>query len=140
MWCNNEFVQQGYGKIVLPDDSEDSDSSQESEQSSQGSHSSDEMDSDQEEMGQIDPWDRIQREASKWHQSRFLDLVNEYKQNGDSTEVARIKVDNALLPVYRKELRKMFLEYLQWMHAMKKDSTFQNFRLALLAPLLTPAS
>ena len=98
MWCNNEFVQQGYGEIVLPDDSEDSDSSQESEQSSQGSHSSDEMDSDQEEMEQIDPWDRIQHEASKRHQSRFLDLVNEYKQNGDSTEVARIKADNAGAP------------------------------------------
>ena len=34
--------------------------------------------------------------------------------------------DNALLAVCRKELRKVFLEYLQWMHAMKKDSTFQK--------------
>ena len=86
------------------------------------------MDSDQEEMGQINPWDRRQHEASKWHQSRFLDLVNEYEQNGDSTKVACIKADNASLPVYREELRKVFLEYLQWMQAMKKDSTFQKVR------------
>jgi len=46
--------------------------------------------------------------------------------NGDSSEFARIKADNALLPVYRKELRKVFLECFQWMHAMKKDSTFQE--------------
>ena len=31
-----------------------------------------------------------------------------------------------LLPVYRKELRIVFLEYLKWMHAMKKDSTFRK--------------
>ena len=43
-----------------------------------------------------------------------------------SSEVARIKAENALLPVYRKELRKVFLEFLQWTHAMKKDPTFRK--------------
>ena len=38
--------------------------------------------------------------------------------------MARIKSENALLPVYRKELRKALSEYLQWMCALKKDSTF----------------
>ena len=33
---------------------------------------------------------------------------------------------NALLPLYRKELRIVLLEYLQWMTAMKKDFTFQK--------------
>ena len=40
--------------------------------------------------------------------------------------MAHIKAVDALLPVYRKELRKVLLEYLQWMHAMKKDSTFRK--------------
>ena len=31
-----------------------------------------------------------------------------------------------MLPVYRKELRKVLLEYLQWIHAMKKDPTFHK--------------
>ena len=40
--------------------------------------------------------------------------------------MARVKTENALLPVYRKELRKVLLEYRQWMRAMKKDSTFRK--------------
>ena len=40
------------------------------------------------------------------------------------TWLTRVKAENALLPVYRRELRKVLLEYLQWMRAMKKDSTF----------------
>ena len=40
--------------------------------------------------------------------------------------MARVKAENALLPVYRKELRKVLLENLQWILAMKKDSTFKT--------------
>ena len=40
--------------------------------------------------------------------------------------MARVKAENALLPVYRKELRKVLLENLQWMRAMKKDPTFKK--------------
>ena len=36
-------------------------------------------------------------------------------------EPNRVKAENALVPVYRKELRKVLLENLQWMRAMKKD-------------------
>ena len=43
-----------------------------------------------------------------------------------SENVARVKAENALLPVYRKELRKVLLENLQWMRAMKKDPTFKK--------------
>ena len=37
-----------------------------------------------------------------------------------------MKAENALVPVYRKKLRKVLLEYLQWMRAIKKDPTFQK--------------
>ena len=40
--------------------------------------------------------------------------------------IMKVKAENALLPVYRKELRKVLLENLQWMRAMKKDPTFQK--------------
>ena len=40
--------------------------------------------------------------------------------------MARVKAENALLPVYRKELRKVLLANLQWMRAMKKDPTFKK--------------
>ena len=53
-------------------------------------------------------------------------MVDEYERKGDSEIVANIKAQNTLLPLYRKELRKVLLEYLQWMRAMKKDYTFQK--------------
>ena len=39
-------------------------------------------------------------------------LVNEYEGNGDSENVARVKAKNDLVPVYRKELRKVLLEHM----------------------------
>ena len=68
----------------------------------------------------LNPWSRILDEAQERHE------VDEYKRNGDSENVAHLKAQNALLPLYRKELRKVLLEYLQWMRAMKKDYTFQK--------------
>ena len=121
----NHFVQKGYGNFEHDDD--DIESSQESEQSSQSSQSSEEMDSSEEEEEEhVDPWSRIQNEVCNRHEAQLEALINEYEQNGDSPEVARIKAENALLPVYRKELRKVFLDFLQWMHAMKKDPTFRK--------------
>ena len=121
----NHFIQKGYGNFE--DDDDDIESSQESEQSSQSSQSSEEMDSSgEEEEEHVDPWSRIQNEVCNRHEAQLEALINEYEQNGDSPEVARIKAENALLPVYRKELRKVFLEFLQWMHAMKKDPTFRK--------------
>ena len=108
MWSNTGYFQQGYGKsILLPEDSEDSNSSQESEQSSQDSQSREDMQSSQEEIEQIDRWDRIHSEVLSRHEARLNSLINGYEQNGDSPEVARVKADNAMLPVYRKELRKV---------------------------------
>jgi len=37
-----------------------------------------------------------------------------------------MKVKNAMLPVYRKELRKALLEYLTWMHDFKKVHIFRE--------------
>ena len=121
----NHFVHKGYGNFE--DGEDDIESSQESEQSSQSSQSSEEMDSSgEEEEEHVDPWSRIQNEVCNRHEAQLEALINEYEQNGDSPEVARIKAENALLPVYKKELRKVFLEFLQWMHAMKKDPTFRK--------------
>ena len=106
MWYNNKSIQYGYGNVVLSDSEEsESESSQESELSSQHSQSSDGIDSFREEMEQTDPWDCIQNDSFERYKSRFHDLVNDYEQNGDSSEVAGIKADNALLT----ELRKVFL-------------------------------
>ena len=112
------YLQQGAGKY---EDSEESDFSQESENSSQGTDSSQE-----EETETLEPWSRILDEAEKRHETQLNELINEYEGDGDSENVARVKAENALLPVYRKELRKVLLENLQWMRAMKKDPTFKK--------------
>ena len=111
------YLQQGAGKY---EDSEESDFSQESEVSSQ------ETESSQEETENLAPWLRILDEAEKRHETQLNALINEYEGNGDSENVARVKAESALLPVYRKELRKVLLENLQWMRAMKKDPTFKT--------------
>ena len=111
------YLQQGAGKY---EDSEESDFSQESEVSSQGTESS------QEETENLAPWLRILDEAEKRHETQLNALINEYEGDGDSENVARVKAENALLPVYRKELRKVPLENLQWMRAMKKYPSFKK--------------
>ncbi|KAL9952650.1 hypothetical protein ACROYT_G039932 [Oculina patagonica] len=96
----NILVEGGYGNIILPDDGgdeSDDESSQESEQSSQDSQSSEEIDSSQEEKEGID-----QDEVTSRHEAKLEALINEYEQHGDSSDVARVKAENSLLPVYRK--------------------------------------
>ena len=105
------YLQQGAGKY---------EDSEESEVSSQ------ETESSQEETENLAPWLRILDEAEKRHETQLNALINDYEGNGDSENVARVKAENALLPVYRKELRKVLLENLQWMRAMKKDPTFKK--------------
>ncbi|CAH3034976.1 unnamed protein product [Porites evermanni] len=78
------------------EDSEESDFSQESEVSSQGTESS------QEETENLAPWLRILDEAEKRHKTQLNALINE------------------------KELKKVPLENLQWMRAMKKDPSFKK--------------
>ena len=62
----------------------------------------------------------------KRHETQLNALINQYEENGDSENVARIKAENALLPVYRKEPRKVLLGNLQWMRAMEKEPTFKK--------------
>ena len=113
------YLQQGAGN---DEDSEESDFSQESEVSSQGTESSQE----EEETENLEPWSRILDEVENRHKTQLNALINQYQENGDSENVARSKAVNALVPVYRKELRKVLLENLQWMRAMKKDPTFKK--------------
>ena len=102
MWNSNLHynLQQSTGNY---EDSEESDFSQESEVSSQGTESS------QEETERLEPWSRIFEEDEKRHKTQLNSLINQYEENGDSGNVARSKAINALVPVYRKELRKVLL-------------------------------
>ena len=99
MWSSvgyNGCLQKGNKNL---DDSEESDFSQESSEVSQTIQ---ETDSSQEVTEHLDPWSRIQDEVEKRHEVQLNALINEYEENGDPNNVARVKAVNALLPVYRK--------------------------------------
>ena len=107
MWNSDlhyNLIQKGAGNY------EDSEESEESEVSSQGTESS------QEETESLEPWSRILDEAEKRLETQLNALINdEYEGNEDSENVARVKAENALLPVYRKELRKvLYSGCVQW--------------------------
>ena len=98
---NDYLLQWGYGNFEDSEESQDSQSSQET-------------DSSQEVTEHVNPWSRID-EAQERHEIQLNALVDEYERNGDSEIVAHLKAQSALLPLYRKELRKLLLEYLQSM-------------------------
>ena len=79
---------------------------------------SQETNSSQEETALLNPWSRILDETNQRHEAQLNALINE--------NVERVKAKNVLVPVYRKELRKVLLEYLQWMRAIKEDSNFRK--------------
>ena len=91
MWNSNlhyNHLQQGAGRY---------EGSEESEVSSQG------MESSQEETENLEPSSRFFDEAEKRHETQLNALINEYEGNGGSENVARVKAENAVLPVCRKE-------------------------------------
>ena len=99
---NDYHLQRGNGNFEDSEEIEDSQSSQET-------------DSSKDVTEHLNPCSRILDEAQERHEVELDTLVDEYKRNGDSENVAHLKAQNALLPLYRKELRKVLLEYLQWM-------------------------
>ena len=73
----------------------------------------------------LNPWSRILNEAQERHEVQLDALVDEYKRNGDSENVAHLKAQNTLLPLYRKELKEL-LEYIVYsdderLHLPKSD-------------------
>ena len=114
MWKSSHhynLLQQSSGNY---EDSEESDFSHENEvsQASWGTQSS------QEETERLEPWSRIFDEAEKRHETQLNVLIN---GNGESENVARVKAENALVPVYRKELRKVLVDVCN-----EKDPTFKK--------------
>ena len=81
-----------------------------SSQETDSSQSSQETASPQEVTEHLNPWSHILHEAQERHEILLNALVDEYKRNGDSENVAYLKAQNALLSLHRKELRKVPLE------------------------------
>ena len=64
---------------------------------SEDSQSSQETDSSQEMREHLNPWSRILDEAQERHEVQLDALVDEYKRNGDSENVAHLKLKSRTL-------------------------------------------
>ena len=106
----------------MEEESEESDFSQESEvsQASQG------MESSKEETENLEPWSDIFDEAEERSETQLNALINEYEGNGDSENVARIKAENALVPVYRRAQKSTLRECTAVDACNEKRSHLQN--------------
>ena len=58
--------------------------------------------------------------------SRFGKQVERLLENGASEAVAEAKAFNALLPVFRGKLRRLYLCYLKWFRRLKRDPVHEE--------------
>ena len=58
--------------------------------------------------------------------SRFGKQVERLLEKGDSEAVAEAKAFNALLPVFRGTLRRLYLHYLKWFCRLKRDPVHEE--------------
>ena len=72
------------------------------------------------------PWSTIQDEALARHEEKLENLIHELQENGHTSESAEAQAHNRMLPVYRKELRNILLNKLEWMHEIKKDPYYRK--------------
>ena len=73
------------------------------------------------EMDDQDPWETLRQEVEESLSSTYDKKANKFLKKGVSETTAEAKAFNALLPVYRRKLRGLYLHYLQWFERLKHD-------------------
>ena len=114
---DNNSVEDEVKQNVLTKEEQEDDEEEESELEEESEEEEDEEEDD--------PWEPIKEEVLERHKTQREALIEKFKESGDSQEVAVIKADNSLLPLYRTELRDVLLEDVKWMKALNEDDTFQ---------------
>ena len=94
-----------------------------SDQSSEVVSSQDERES---EVENECPWSPLQDIAIVRLDDELQELITKYQERGEPISIAEAKAHNKLLPNYRKELRKVLMEKLEWMHELKKDPYYRK--------------
>jgi len=124
------YLQNSQDREVESDEESEMQSSEESmedEESSVSEQSSSEEEEEEKQMnGTKHTWSRILNKAMNRHSTQLDELEQEYERSGDSQEIALIKAQNSMLPVYRKALRKVLSEYLTWMLDFKRNHIYRE--------------
>ncbi|XP_044170112.1 secreted acidic protein 1B-like [Acropora millepora] len=94
------------------DDEEEGDGEEETDNGETGSDT---------ENDEVDPWDKLREEAIIDLNSAWEEEVQENLRQGLQKGDAEIQASHRLLPVYRKKLRHLYLQYVRWYHDLKTD-------------------
>ncbi|XP_015753238.1 PREDICTED: tumor rejection antigen P815A-like [Acropora digitifera] len=94
------------------DDEEEGDGGEETDNGEAGSDT---------ENDEVDPWNKLREEAINDLNSAWEEEVQENLRQGLIKDDAEIQASLRLLPVYRKKLRHLHLQYLRWYHDLKTD-------------------
>ncbi|XP_068675530.1 protein SDA1 homolog [Montipora foliosa] len=113
----NEDGDEAEDDEVGDDDNEDDD-----EDEDDGGEETDDGDTDSgTENEENDPWDKLREEVISDLNSAWEGQVQENLRQGLPKDDAQVQAANHLLPVYRKKLRHLYLQYVRWYHDLKTD-------------------
>ena len=94
------------------DDEEEGDGGEETDNGETGSDT---------ENDEVDPWNKLREEAINDLNSAWEEEMRENLRQGLQKDDAEIQASHRLLPVYRKKLRHLYLQYVRWYHDLKTD-------------------
>ena len=106
-------------------DEEQQTTSDEEQQTTSESESTD-IDEEDENTTREQHWVELLDESENRHRQKYNNLMEVYIQNGESKPSAEVLAYNQLLPTYRKELRNVLWEKLEWMHRLRKDPYYKK--------------
>ncbi|XP_078345328.1 uncharacterized protein LOC144630849 [Oculina patagonica] len=92
---------------------EEEDPEEEEEENSSSSEEEGEVGDDDTDY---DPWDLLRRNVGADLRESFMAEVKRFFDKGKTKDYAETAAFNALLPLSRKRLRRIFLERLKWTH------------------------
>ena len=78
------------------------------------------------EYDSVDPWEHIRAEVKESLSSRFGKQAERLLETGASEAVAKAKAFNAVLPVFRRTLRRLYLHYLRWFRRLERDPVHEE--------------
>ena len=108
----NNSIQGGDEADDHDDDEEEGDCGEETDNGETGSDT---------ENDEVETWNKLREEAINDLYSAWEEEVQENLCQGLQKDDAEIQASHRLLPVYRKKLRHLYLQYLRWYHDLKTD-------------------
>ena len=108
----NNSIEDGDEADDDDDDEEEGDGGEETDNGETGSDT---------ENDEVDPWNKLREEAINDLNSAWEEEVQENLRQGLIKDDAETQASHRLLPVNRKKLRHLYLQYLRWYHDLKTD-------------------